>query len=310
MKKNELKYIDIDSIIPNPENPRIIFRQEELDNLLVSMKKIGQQVPITVFQKGVKYIIIDGERRWRVAKKLNWANIPAIIQPPPSELENLLLMFNIHALREQWDYFTIANKIIRVRELLRKKNGREATEQELSTETGLTRGAIRRCKHLIDLPPRFKEMLLVDLKKPKAKQEFSEDFFIEMEKSLKSIIKRHKEFVPIETMRNVLIDKYKAKIITIQDFRKLIKIGTANKNVNVDERTIIDSLKRIFTKNNIGIDAVYQESVGELYDEKKFVSNANSFLWYVEHLKPEEREDVEIRNILLKTKKLIDKILG
>jgi ParB family chromosome partitioning protein len=94
--RNKLKDIPLDLIDPNPDNPRMYFRQEELDNLLVSIKKYGVQVPISVYQDGDRYIIIDGERRWRTSKKLNLKTIPAIVQPKPSDLENLLMMFNIN----------------------------------------------------------------------------------------------------------------------------------------------------------------------------------------------------------------------
>src|SRR6185369_8462801 len=98
-RNSKLLDIDIDLIKPNPENPRIIFRQEEMDSLLVSIKKHGVQVPISVYKDGKHFILLDGERRWRTCLKLNFQYIPAIVQNKPSELENLLMMFNIHALR-------------------------------------------------------------------------------------------------------------------------------------------------------------------------------------------------------------------
>ena len=49
-------------------------------------------------------------------------------------------MYNIHALREQWDYFTIASKLVRVIELFGSERGRQRNEVELSNETGLSRG--------------------------------------------------------------------------------------------------------------------------------------------------------------------------
>ena len=110
-EKKKLKNIEVDLIKPNEENPRIFFRQEELNSLLVSISQIGVQVPINVFEDRGKYTLIDGQRRLIVCKKLNFKTIPAIIQPKPNKLENLLLMFNIHALREQWDILTIAMKI-------------------------------------------------------------------------------------------------------------------------------------------------------------------------------------------------------
>lgn len=148
-KTAKLKQIPIDLIGPNPENPRIVFRQEELDSLLISIKRIGIQVPISVYEDGERYVLIDGERRWRTARKLNHKTIPAIIQEKPTTLKNLLLMFNIHSLREQWDLFTIANKITKLIDLLAAELGHRPNEIELSEQTGLSRGKIRRCNLLI-----------------------------------------------------------------------------------------------------------------------------------------------------------------
>jgi ParB/RepB/Spo0J family partition protein len=158
-----LREISPDRIKRNPENPRLFFRDEEMDTLTASIKRYGVQVPITVYADGSEFVLIDGERRWRCARKLNLHRIPALVQEKPTRLENLLLMFNIHALREQWDYLTIARKLPDVIELFEREKGREPTEAELSELTGLTRGQIRRCRFLLDLPDRYRELLEKEL---------------------------------------------------------------------------------------------------------------------------------------------------
>ena len=117
LKRRKLAHLPPRQIDRNPENPRLIFRQEEMDSLLVSINEHGIQVPLTVYREADGYRLFDGERRWRCALKLNLQTVPALIQEKPSELENLLLMYNIHALREQWDYYTIASKLTRVIQL-------------------------------------------------------------------------------------------------------------------------------------------------------------------------------------------------
>ena len=217
----------------NPENPRLIFRQEEMESLMVSIDTYGIQVPLTVYQEGKAYRLIDGERRWRCALKLNLRSVPALIQDKPSELENLLLMYNIHALREQWDYYTIASKLTRVIELYKAEHGYEPNEIQLSEETGLTRGQIRRCRLLLDLPEQFKEMLLEELEHPKSRQKLSEDFFIEMERSLKTITKRLPEYESgLDDIRYALVEKFREGTIqAVTDFRQLSKIATAVDNL-------------------------------------------------------------------------------
>jgi ParB family chromosome partitioning protein len=99
--RSYVKDISPDEISRNPDNPRLFFRAEEMDTLMASIRRYGIQVPISVYEDKKGFVLIDGERRWRCAKKLNLQRIPALVQQKPSPLKNLLLMFNIHALREQ-----------------------------------------------------------------------------------------------------------------------------------------------------------------------------------------------------------------
>lgn len=314
MTKNRLKEISIDEISPNPDNPRIIFRQEELDNLLISIKRYGVQVPITVYEDNGKYILIDGERRWRTSKKLNLRTIPAIIQDKPSVLDNLLMMFNIHSLREQWDLFTIANKITKVIDLLTDKLGHYPNETELSEETGLNRSTIRRCKLLIDLPQRFKDSILKELEKPKPKQQLTEDFFIEMESALKTVKNNIPEAIDkygLDNVRDTLIKKYQSGVIkNIVDFRQVAKLSTAPKNVEYSKDKAISDLELIFADNRKSVEEVYSSSVSVLYDEKKLISTFNNTISYIESLTQEARQDPDILTTLKYLRIAIDKILG
>lgn len=310
-KTARLKKIKVDAIRPNPENPRLIFRQEEMDSLLISIRKYGVQVPITVYQEDDGFVLIDGERRWRTSQKLNLPAIPAIVQSKPTELQNLLMMFNIHSLREQWDYFTIANKLTRIIDLFVSKNKKAPNEAELSEETGLTRGTIRRCKLLIALPNRFKEVILQELEKPKPKQKFTEDFFLEMEQNLKTVRNNLPEAIDdIDRVRNVLIKKYESGVIkNLVDFRKVGKLATAPNNVDFGKRLAEKALKRIFTDNRDSIESVYTSTVGSLYEEKRLVSTFSNTLYYIDNLDKAEKRDQEIREILKNIRRAINRIL-
>jgi ParB family transcriptional regulator, chromosome partitioning protein len=92
----QLKQVPPDKIQRNDDNPRLIFRQGEMEKLLASIDEFGIQVPLSVYQDGEIYRLIDGERRWRCALKLNLKTVPVVIQEKPSPLANLLLMYNIH----------------------------------------------------------------------------------------------------------------------------------------------------------------------------------------------------------------------
>lgn len=290
----KLQQISPDLIQPNPENPRMIFRQEEMDNLMLSIDKHGIQVPVTVYKEESSYFLIDGERRWRCAKKLNLRSVPALVQNKPTALENLLLMYNIHALREQWDYYTIASKLTTVIELFEIENGWPPNEVDLSEATGLTRGQIRRCRLLLDLPERFKEMLYQELELPKAKQRLSEDFFIEMERSLKTVTKRIPEYDnQIDGIRDTLVYKFREGMISaVTDFRQLSKIATAVDNLGIAQKSAKRSLDRIFdAEDETSIREAYQNTVEFEYDEKKAGRQVEALNDFFEEVLEEGYED-------------------
>jgi len=312
----QLKEIAPDLIKRNDDNPRLFFREEEMDLLIRSIKRYGIQVPITVYQEGSHFVLIDGERRWRSARKLNLRRIPAIVQPKPSPLENLLLMFNIHALREQWDYFTIANKLPDVQRRYTREHGKEASEAELSEATGLTRGQIRRCMLLLDLPQKYRDALVQELSLPKRMQKLSEDLFIEMERALKTVQNRVPGAVKdLDKVRDSLIGKFrKGSIKNVTELRMLSKMATAVDNLGIKETKAKESLSEIFdAHNSIGIEEVYEERFGLKYDERKVTLSLEAIINYLENIAISEGElesGNPLRKPLKALKRLIDRVLG
>jgi len=277
-----LREIPVDKIDRNPENPRIHFRQQELDELAESIRRHGVQVPISVYREGQRYVLIDGERRWRCSLKLNRSSIPAIVQEKPDPLTNLVLMFNIHALREQWDLLTIAIKLPRVIKLYSHEKGTEPNERELSQETGLSRGTIRRCRLLMNLPEHHLDIINTELRKPKASQRITEDFYIEMERALSAVTRYMPESLPNEKAkeraRQVLLEKYREKTINnIVDFRKLSKIARAAR-VEADTVAARDALEQIFDRNKYSINDGYERSVSLAYQERDLLTHIQTLI--------------------------------
>jgi ParB family chromosome partitioning protein len=285
----ELKSIRVDEIDRNRENPRIHFRQKEMDELMESIAIHGVQVPISVHREKDRYVLLDGERRWRSALKLNLKTIPALVQDRPDRLTNLLLMFNIHSLREQWDLLTIATKLAVVIDLLAKSEGRRPTEEQISRHTGLPRGVIRRCRYLIDLPSEFQEQLQRELKKPKREQRLTEDFFIEMERALTTVERAMPVVVDDRSrIRRVLIKKFKSDVIDNRThFRKVAKIARAAR-VRSNVPAARKALQKLFTDNSYSIEEAYAQTVEAAYSEKELVARLESLLQRLRHLRPED----------------------
>ena len=71
--------IPIAKIQPDPEQPRRDFDEESLQLLADSLETIGQSVPIIVTEEGEKYLIVDGERRWRASRMKAIQTMDAIV---------------------------------------------------------------------------------------------------------------------------------------------------------------------------------------------------------------------------------------
>lgn len=72
--------IDIDSIVPNPQQPRIRFDEEKLADLASSIKTHGIIQPLIVSRNGNQYELIAGERRYQASKIVGLKKIPVIVR--------------------------------------------------------------------------------------------------------------------------------------------------------------------------------------------------------------------------------------
>ncbi|MEM7301375.1 MAG: ParB/RepB/Spo0J family partition protein [Pseudomonadota bacterium] len=78
------RHASISDLAPNPENPRKLFRDEELSDLAQSIRQHGLIQPILVRNRpgptGSQFEIIAGERRWRAAQMAQLDSVPIIIR--------------------------------------------------------------------------------------------------------------------------------------------------------------------------------------------------------------------------------------
>ncbi|HKX83018.1 MAG TPA: ParB/RepB/Spo0J family partition protein, partial [Pyrinomonadaceae bacterium] len=88
--------LDIDLIVPNPDQPRSRFTEQALAELAQSIASNGVIQPIVVRKKGDKFEIVAGERRWRASQRAGLRRIPAVVKEVSDEkLLELALVENI-----------------------------------------------------------------------------------------------------------------------------------------------------------------------------------------------------------------------
>ena len=173
--------VDPETIDKNPANPRLYFNDERLDQLRTSLQETGILVPLIAYESPDhpgRYVLMDGERRWRSARDLGFAEVPVSLIDAPSETENILRMFNIHSVREEWSLVAIA---LSLQELMFKTG--EDREGRLAEVTGLTRSTVRRAKRLLSLPPQELELIQSEAHLDRSEQVHREDLYLEIERA-------------------------------------------------------------------------------------------------------------------------------
>jgi ParB family transcriptional regulator, chromosome partitioning protein len=138
--------VSIDSISPNPKQPRTVFNEEAMAELVASIKEIGILQPPVVRQTSAgRYELVMGERRFRAAKIAGLRSIPVIIrQTPDNELLREALIENIH--RSQLNPLEEAAAYT---QLLQDFN---CTHDELAQKLGRSRPLISNTMRLLNLP--------------------------------------------------------------------------------------------------------------------------------------------------------------
>ena len=138
--------IALDSIVPNPDQPRRDFDAEALQELADSIKELGIVQPITLRQvTDNKFQIIAGERRWRASQLAGLTAIPAYIRTIKDEnVMELALVENIQ--REDLNAIEIALAY----EHLLEKSG--MTQEKVAERVSKSRAAVANYLRLLKLP--------------------------------------------------------------------------------------------------------------------------------------------------------------
>ena len=138
--------IAIDLIKPNPDQPRINFDEDALEELATSIRELGIIQPLTLRSaEAGTYMIISGERRYRAAKLAGLDTVPAYVRTAnDSELTEMALIENIQ--REDLNAIEIA---LTFRKLIDQYN---LTQARLSERIGKKRATIANFLRLLKLP--------------------------------------------------------------------------------------------------------------------------------------------------------------
>lgn len=139
--------LPLDAIVPNPRQPRQVFEEEAMAELVHSVKEVGLLQPVVVRRTGdASYELIMGERRWRATREAGQDTIPAIVrQTEDDDLLRDALLENLH--RSQLNPLEEAAAY---RQLL---DDFGCTHDELASRLGRSRPQVSNTLRLLNLSP-------------------------------------------------------------------------------------------------------------------------------------------------------------
>lgn len=148
-RKEYIKEIEVDKLIPNPTQPRKNFDLEKIEELSNSIKENGILQPIIARQIGETYEIIAGERRFKAALLAGIKKVPVIIRKMEDDKSlEIALIENIQ--REDLNPLEEADAY----KLLIEKY--KYTQEELANKLGKNRATITNTLRLLRLPDQIK----------------------------------------------------------------------------------------------------------------------------------------------------------
>lgn len=148
------KEIPIDSIVPNPHQPRRHFSPAELEDLLASIKEHGILQPLVVTSKGDgKYELIAGERRWRASKMLGLEKVPVVVRSA-SEQQKLELAIIENIQRQNLNAVEEAKAFQGMIDLFSLK------QDDVAKRVGKSRSYIANTVRLLDLDEEILEAIV------------------------------------------------------------------------------------------------------------------------------------------------------
>ena len=144
--------IAVEDVRPNRYQPRKIFDDVKLTELVNSIREKGVVQPIIVHKSDSGYELIAGERRWRAAQKAGLNKIPAIIKEVSSE-ESLELALIENIQREN------LNPIEEARAYHRLSDEFYQTQDDIAKKVGKDRSSVANFLRLLKLPKEIQDSI-------------------------------------------------------------------------------------------------------------------------------------------------------
>ncbi|WP_295072398.1 ParB/RepB/Spo0J family partition protein [Tabrizicola sp.] len=152
-RKAEL-HVPVDKLEPNPQQPRLDFRKEDLDSLADSIRQKGVIQPLIVRRKPGRdtYEIVAGERRWRAAQLAQLHEVPVVVRDlSDTEVLEVAIIENI----QRADLNAI-EEALGFRQLMTRFGH---TQEKLAEALSRSRSHVANLLRLLTLPTEVQDMV-------------------------------------------------------------------------------------------------------------------------------------------------------
>ncbi len=276
---------------PRGEKPDEIQKDKTFEQLKDSVAQFGVLVPIVVHEKAkspYKYVLIDGERRFRAALATNLESIPAHIASSDDPMDKRVQAFHIHMLRKQWKPVATVRAFKIIRKELRKKTKWKNDKElllELQFLTGCTDTQLENLQRGIHYP----EKVLKEIDDGKIRWshivQFEASFVEQLEQHFPNFLKK----LGARKVRESLTEKARQKVIKptrdlIENMLPIFQRAKTEKEKNV---------ARFLFEKFINDPDLSPEAIKIAYN-KKF---------------PPPKEQLELTNEIIKTFELLNPMI-
>lgn len=156
MPEEQIVQISVDELEGNPLQPRGVITPESLVELVDSIREHGVLEPLVVAKTPAGYQIIAGERRWRAAKIVGFATVPAIVkETTPRGMLEMALVENVQRVD--------LNPLERARAFQRLVEEFNLGTAEIARRISKSQSYVSNSLRLLTLPDALKDGLLSGL---------------------------------------------------------------------------------------------------------------------------------------------------
>ena len=143
--------LPVESVSPNPDQPRTHFDDEGLEELAASIREVGVLQPVLVTATPSGFQLIAGERRWRAARRAGLKEIPALVRQTEGSTLAEALIENL-----QRQDLTPIEEASAYRELT---DGHGLTQEAIAERVGKSRPSVANALRLLTLPEQVRQMV-------------------------------------------------------------------------------------------------------------------------------------------------------